>query len=562
MSIWPLPWEFRKGSKPLWFPKSKDVPPLIYTPIIARDKIPWLENLLDEVNSDAINERVTVDPEEFIKCAYERFVCAITVQNFVPRKFHPRGEFSEPKAGNKPYVKKVVVEEYRSSEFGQYSEAYTLEVSEDGDILVRTISYRGCLLALRSLEQLFYAHTVSVDPYTPCAPITIRDCPVFGHRGLLLDISRNQILPNDVLNTIEALSLNKFNRLHLHATDSQSWPLEIPALPELARKGAYDERQIWHTSDLLDIQNYGLLRGIEVYIEVDLPSHAAAIGHAYPELITGHNAQPWHKYALEPPAGQLKLNSPEVSTFLATLLNDLLPRTSIFSSHFHFGGDELNREIYNLDPTVKSSSPDVLRPLLQKFFDHVLSVAKPYSQTPVLYEDVLLEWGLDFPKSAIFQSWRSHESFTAILKKGHKALFGPASHWYLDQGYGSWLDPDPENPDTVVKPPFLDWASPYKNWRQIYSYDPFADVSEEQKHLIAGGEACLWGELTDGVNLEQKLWPRTAAAGEILWKGPMKLEESTTRRLAEMRERLVAKGLRAEMVQMEWSLRNEGCSRM
>ena len=518
-------------------------------------------NSVRPCSSDTINERFTVDPEELIRCAYERFVCAITLQNFVPRKFHPRGEFSEPEAVTKTYIKKVTVQEYRSDELGEHSEAYTVQVSEDGDILIRTVTYRGCLLALRSLEQLFYAHTVSADSYTPCAPITIRDCPVFGHRGLLLDISRNQILPSDVLNTIEALSLNKFNRLHLHATDSQSWPLEIPALPDLARKGAYDKRQIWHTSDLQEIQNYGLLRGIEVYIEVDLPSHAAAIGHAYPELITGHNAQPWHKYALEPPAGQLKLNSPEVSTFLATLLHDLLPRTSIFSSHFHFGGDELNREIYNLDLTVKSSSPDVLRPLLQKSFDHVLSMAKPYNQTPVLYEDVLLEWELDFPKSAIFQSWRSHESFIAILKKGHRALFGPASHWYLDQGYGSWLDPDPENPDTIVKPPYLDWASPYKNWRQIYSYDPFADVLEEQKHLIAGGEACLWGELTDGVNLEQKLWPRTAAAGEILWKGPMKLEESTTRRLAEMRERLVAKGLRAEMVQMEWSLRNEGCSR-
>ena len=49
MSIWPLPWEFRKGTKPLWF--SKDVP-LIYTPLIARDKVSWLASLLDEVRYD------------------------------------------------------------------------------------------------------------------------------------------------------------------------------------------------------------------------------------------------------------------------------------------------------------------------------------------------------------------------------------------------------------------------------------------------------------------------------------------------------------------------------
>ena len=384
---------------------------------------------------------------------------------------------------------------------------------------------------------------------------------MFSHRGLHVDISRNQIFPSDILRTIEALSLNKFNRLHLHATDSQSWPLEVPALPELAAQGAYDECQVWSTADLREVQSFGYLRGVEVYVEIDLPSHAAAISHAYPELIAGHNAQPWSRYALEPPAGQLKLNSPEVPTFMSTLLGDVLPRTSIFSSHFHFGGDELNREIYLLDPTVKSSSMDVIRPLLQKFFDHALSLAAPYGQTPILFEDVLLEWGLKLPKSTIFQSWKSHSSFTAILEKGHRALFGPSTHWYLDQGYGSWLDPDPSNPDSCVKPPYLDWAAPYKNWRQIYSYDLFADVTEKQKRLIAGGEVCLWGELTDSVNLEQKLWPRVAAAGEILWKGPMKVEEATTRRLAEMRERLVAMGMRAEMVQMEWSLRNEGCSR-
>lgn len=448
------------------------------------------------------------------------------------------------------------------SDTGSSDEAYTLAISESGDVLIRSVSYRGSLWALQSLQQLFYAHSdPDSEPYASCVPVSIRDCPMFSHRGLHLDISRNQILPDDVLQTIEALSLNKFNQLHIHATDSQSWPLNIPALPDLATQGAYDKQQIWSTADLRKVQDFGHDRGVEVYIEIDLPSRAGAISHVYPELITGYNAQPWSRYALEPPAGQLKLNSPDVSEFMSTLLNDILPRTSKFSSHFHFGGDELNREIYTLDPTLGSSSMDVIRPLLQRFFDHALSLAAPYKQTPVLYEDGLLEWDLKFPQSTIFQSWKSHDSFTAILSKGHRAFLGPSSHWYLDQGYGSWLDPDPANPDSSVKPPYLDWAAPYKNWRQIYSYDPFHNVTEEQKRLIAGGEACLWGELTDSVNLEQKLWPRTAAAGEILWKGPMKVEEATTRRLAEMRERLVAMGMRAEMVQMEWSLRNEGCSR-
>lgn len=54
------------------------------------------------------------------------------------------------------------------------------------------------------------------------------------------------------------------------------------------------------------------------------------------------------------------------------------------------------------------------------------------------------------------------------------------------------------------------------------------------------------------------LWPRAAAAAEVLWRGKGEVGESSTRRLSEMRERLVAHGVRAGMVQMEWGLRNQG----
>ncbi len=55
------------------------------------------------------------------------------------------------------------------------------------------------------------------------------------------------------------------------------------------------------------------------------------------------------------------------------------------------------------------------------------------------------------------------------------------------------------------------------------------------------------------------MWPRVAAAAEVMWSGTGKMaDEGTTRRLAEFRDRLVANGVGAGMVQMEWCLRNEG----
>ncbi len=56
------------------------------------------------------------------------------------------------------------------------------------------------------------------------------------------------------------------------------------------------------------------------------------------------------------------------------------------------------------------------------------------------------------------------------------------------------------------------------------------------------------------------LWPRAAAAAEVLWKGEGKVSEDTTRRLAEVRERLLGRGISAAAVSMEWSLSNYGGS--
>jgi hexosaminidase len=508
--------------------------------------------------------------QEILKSAFYRTLTNIFSEQFVPHKFHARNAEYEPSLDDTKnlsnFIKKIIVKEYRTvgQEKPQQSlldEAYTLHLSEDGHITIKITSYKGGLHALASLSQLFFRHSMATATdivYTPYAPVHIEDGPAFAHRGLNLDISRNRISPQDVMRTLDAMALNKFNRLHLHASDSQSWPLEIPSLPDLARKGAYDHSQIWSVADLKEVQDYGSDRGVEVYIEIDLPGHTASVHHAYPNLITAYNQQPWEPFAAEPPSGQLKLNSVEVTEFLTTLLRDLLPRICHSSSHFHIGGDELNTKAYTLDPNVNSSVKEVIRPYLQSFFDHVFSLTAAYSLTPLAWEDILLEWELELPKSTIIQAWRSHASLAAIVAKGHRALFGACNDWYLDCGLGSWVDPDTSNYATSVKRPFLDWCNPFKNWRHVYTYDPLEGIPEEHKHLVLGGEVHLWGELTDSTTLDFMLWPRAAAAAEVLWKGHREVSEDTTRRLAEMRERLVARGIRSGMVQMEWCLKNPG----
>jgi hexosaminidase len=74
-------------------------------------------------------------------------------------------------------------------------------------------------------------------------------------------------------------------------TDLKPWPLDIAALPELSQKDACQTGLSYAPQDIEDIQIYGIYRGIEVIIEIDIPRHTTSIAFAYPELITAFRQQ-------------------------------------------------------------------------------------------------------------------------------------------------------------------------------------------------------------------------------------------------------------------------------
>lgn len=71
-----------------------------------------------------------------------------------------------------------------------------------------------------------------------------------------------------------------------------------------------------------------------------------------------------------------------------------------------------------------------------------------------------------------------------------------------------------------------------------------------------GGEVHIWSEQTDPVNLDDMVWPRASAAAEVLWSGRQdeagqnRSQITAAPRLAEMRERMLLRGVRAGPVQM------------
>jgi hexosaminidase len=485
-------------------------------------------------------------------------------KNFVPWKFHPRDWIEPQRTRIAPtYITAISLEVLQDDPedvakplAGTVDESYSLTLTEDGEATIRANSSVGIVRGLTTFTQLFFKHS-NKGVYTTLAPVEIYDAPKFRHRGLNLDVSRNYFSVKDIKRTIDACAYNKMNRFHLHVTDSQSWPLEIPALPELAAKGAYRLDFIYSVDDFRSIQRHAALQGVEMITEIDMPGHTSSIALSYPDLIAAFNIQPgWDTYGAEPPSGTLKLNSSAVDDFLETLFNDLLPRILPYSSYFHTGGDEVNKNAYTMDDTVQSSDPAVLQPLMQKFIDRNHDQVRSIGLTPIVWEEMLLDWNLTLGDDVIVQSWQSDEAVAQIVAKGHKALVGNYHFWYLDCGKGQWLDFPPSNAAGFW--PFNDYCAPFHNWRLIYSYDPLSGVPEENQHLVLGGEAHMWAEQTDPVNLDRMVWPRAAAAAEVLWSGAKdengqnRSQITASPRLSEMRERLVASGVAAEPIQMPY----------
>ncbi|KAH3920251.1 beta-hexosaminidase [Parastagonospora nodorum] len=563
-ALWPKPVSYTHGNTVLFIEKSVS---FLWYGSGTRNEHLKLRKRYTEVSLDSrsSNGSQAVSGDEIIDYAIKSAYSTIFTQNFVPWKYHPRG-WEEPSPGKTVSEVKINLlkndpENVSRPLAGEVDESYTLTLTEDGKATVSANSSIGIAHGLNSFTQLFYAHSDGTHVYTPLAPVSISDAPKFQHRGINLDVSRNYFSVADIKRQIDALAYNKMNRFHLHITDSQSWPLVIPSLPTLAAKGAYRPDLVYTPQDFADIQRHAAIQGVEMITEIDMPGHTASIWHAFPDLISAYNKQPdWSTWAAEPPSGTLKLNSPAVYDFLNTLLADLLPRVAPYSSYFHTGGDEVNKNAYTLDETVGSNDTAILQPLMQKFVDRNHDQVRAAGLTPLVWEEMLLEWNVTLGSDVIVQSWQSDQAVKDIVDKGHKVLVGNYNYWYLDCGKGQFLDFAPSSAAGFW--PYNDYCAPFHNWRLIYSYDPLAGIPADKQHLVLGGEAHMWAEMTDPVNVDRMVWPRAAAVGEILWSGAKdemgqnRSQIDASPRLGEMRERLVARGVGAEPVQMPYCTMN------
>lgn len=548
--LWPVPQPtFNSGTTPLFI--NKDV------------KVTYNgESLTLEAN----NEPASLTSSDITAAAVSRAMNNIFNQNFVPWVLVPRNSLSkyEPalNASATPVSRLEITLDAGNSTFDptttDVDEGYSLSIGEDGIAKLSSKSTFGVLHGLETFTQLFYEHSAGDAWYLVNAPIEIEDSPVYEHRGLMLDTARHWFPVDDIKRTIDGLSYNKLNKLHVHVTDSQSWPLEIPSIPELTATGAYNPSSVYSPDDVKAIQEYGIARGVEVYFEIDMPGHIGVVGEAFPDLVAAYDARPYFFYCAQPPCGALRLNDSKVEDFLGNLFDDILPRVAPYSKYWGTGGDELNANGSRLDPGLNTNDTAVLQPLLQTFVDNQHTRVRNAGLVPTVWEELVTQWNITLGEDVVVQSWLGAGAVAEIASKGHKVIDSNYNFWYLDCGRGQWLTFG--NEVWAQFTPFSDWCGPTKSWQLVYSHDPAEGLSETEAELVLGGEVAVWSETIDSNNLDTLVWPRAGAAGEVLWSGRTdasglnRSQVTAAPRLNAQVERMVSRGIRASPIQMEWCL--------
>jgi hexosaminidase len=443
-AIWPIPVSYSSGNDTLWIDRDVQIimngVPKVGSLIVQDSLLDTIHQNINDFPSQGylpFNSTDTTSPSgRILAASIERTMKTLFEQNFTPWKFHPRNKEFEPTTDDKCFVKTLTLTlkgvdapNVLKPLANDVDESYTLSMPTSGAVEITANSSIGLAHGLTTFTQLFYKHSKG-GVYSPLAPVELQDAPKFVHRGINMDVARNYFELDDIKRMIDAAAYNKLNRFHVHITDGQSWPLEIPALPELSEKGAYRSDFTYSPRDVAELQQYGALQGVQVYLETDMPGHTSSIAYSHPELIASFNKQPdWDTYAAEPPSGTLKLNSSAVSNFLETLFDDLLPRLTQYSAYYHTGGDEVNKQAYLNDDTVRSNDSAVLQPLMQKFIDRNHDQIRGYGFTPVVWEEMLLEWNLTLGTDVVVQTWQSDDALLQTVNGGHKGLAGNYNYW-------------------------------------------------------------------------------------------------------------------------------------
>jgi len=362
-------------------------------------------------------------------------------------------------------------------------ESYTLEVTSSGAELSAPTTL-GVMRGLQTFLQL-----VEITPQGfAVPPVVIEDKPRFSWRGLMIDTGRHFMPVEVIKRNLDGMAAVKMNVFHWHLSENQGFRVESKRFPKLQEMGS--DGLFYTQEQVRDVIAYAHDRGIRVIPEFDMPGHSTAWFVGYPDLASAPGPYTIErKWGVFDPA----MDPTRESTykFLDEFIGEM---AKLFPDQFfHIGGDEVNGKQWDANPKIQQfmrAHSLKNNANLQAYFNtRVQKIVAKHGKTMEGWDEILRP---DLPKSIVIQSWRGQQSLADAARQGYRGLL--SSGYYLD---------------------LMGTAASH------YTVDPFADgaanLSDEEKQRILGGEACMWAEYVSPENIDSRIWPRTAAIAERFW---------------------------------------------
>lgn len=156
--------------------------------------------------------------------------------------------------------------------------AYILEI-QSGKVRLSSGTYQGFVHGCATLLQLID----SASRAWMFPTVVIKDSPAYPFRSVLLDLARFWHPVHTIKETIDLAFLYKYNYLHLHLSDHQSFTFPCKAYPGLKSYFKDGRRRHYTVEELEDLVEYARVRGIAIIPEIDVPGHARCLARGYPE---------------------------------------------------------------------------------------------------------------------------------------------------------------------------------------------------------------------------------------------------------------------------------------
>ncbi|ATA68057.1 glycoside hydrolase [Capnocytophaga cynodegmi] len=389
-----------------------------------------------------------------------------------------------------------------SSETAIPEEGYRINIDEN--IIVTASSTKGIFWATRTLLQML-ENGGNLLPKG-----IINDFPMYSHRGFMLDVGRKFFTIDYLRDYIKILSYYKINEFQIHLNDNgfkvfynddwdktySAFRLQSDVFPGLAAKDGH-----YTKDEFRDLQKMGMLYGVNVIPEIDVPAHSLAFTHYKPEIGSD-------KYGKD----HLDLYNPETYKFVNALYAEYLSgENPVFvGADVHIGTDEYDK-----------GESEKYREFTDRYLKYIQKLGKNVrmwgglrwlkGETPVHSENVVVNaWSYD---------WVDPE---LSLKEGYKLISTCDTWLYIVPAAGYYRD-------------FLDEKWLYEEWTPE-KVNRKETLPEGTKGLL-GGMFAVWNDHCGNGISQQDVHIRTLPAVKVLsekmWKRNTSVNFDTFKKLSD-----------------------------